>query len=83
MESKTFAFHVEGHEELAAGIRGFTDKVTVIVDSGQPGGDEGQFEEWIRASLAEWYDGAAVENWETAQQRMAEAEAAFVRLQQD
>ena len=46
--------------EIAAGIRGFTDLVSVDVDSGNPGGEAGEFEERIRQALIEWYDGARV-----------------------
>lgn len=47
--------------ELAAGIIGFTDTVTVSVESGDPGGYPGEFESFIQDCLREWYDGAKVE----------------------
>jgi hypothetical protein len=53
-------FDVEGPSELAAGINGFTDKVTVVVESGDPGGEPGEFQDFIRQALIEWYDTAGV-----------------------
>jgi len=46
--------------EMSAGIIGFNDTITVIVDSGDPGGEPGEFEEYIREMLNEWYDGGSV-----------------------
>ena len=53
-------FDIISPGEIAAGIRGFTDLVSVDVDSGNPGGEAGEFEEFIRQALADWYDGARV-----------------------
>ncbi|MDD2869632.1 hypothetical protein [Neomegalonema sp.] len=50
--------------EYSAGIRGFTDTVTVIIESGDPGGEkdgEYSFVEEMRKFLNEWYDGGKVE----------------------
>lgn len=46
--------------ELSAGLRSVSDTVTVIVESGMPGGSKGEFQEHIKKSLEEWYDGGAV-----------------------
>ena len=46
--------------ELAAGINGFSDDVYIQCDSGDWGGDIGEFEEYIKDCLEEWYDGAQV-----------------------
>lgn len=53
-------FCVDHPEELGAGIRGFNDVVTISVASGNPGGEQGEFEEFMKDCLAEWYDGASV-----------------------
>ena len=60
MTAKTMTFDVLHPGEPAAGILGYSDQVTVIVESGDPGGDPLEFEEFIRSSLAEWFDGARV-----------------------
>ncbi|MGD9158986.1 MAG: hypothetical protein PVG39_11310 [Desulfobacteraceae bacterium] len=39
-----------------AGPAGYTDTIEVIVKSGDPGGNIGAFQEWMRSSLAEWYE---------------------------
>jgi len=46
--------------EPGAGIRGFSDFIHITVDSGDPCGEEGEFEEFVLGCLREWYDGAAV-----------------------
>lgn len=53
-------FDVEHPGELQAGLRAYSDRVTVTVDSGDPGGDPGEFETFIQESLSQWFDGAAV-----------------------
>jgi len=53
-----FNIYVPG--EKAAGIIGFEDTVVVTVNSGDPGGEPGEFEEHIRGALIEWYDGGNV-----------------------
>lgn len=61
---KSFQFRIEHLGELGAGIRPFNDTVTITVDSGEPGGDgegENSFQEHMREALAQWYDGAHVE----------------------
>lgn len=58
-----YKYEIDSPDELDAGLHGFSDEVTVIVDSGEPGGDptgEDSFEEYMRQALIEWYDGAGV-----------------------
>ncbi len=46
--------------EPGAGITGFTDTVMIILESGDPDGDPGDFAGHLKSTLAEWYDGAKV-----------------------
>jgi hypothetical protein len=39
---------------------GYSDRVTVTLDSGDPGGDPREFATFIQESLSQWFDGAAV-----------------------
>ena len=58
-----YKYEIDSPDELDAGLHGFGDEVTVIVDSGEPGGDptgEDSFEEYMRQALIEWFDGAKV-----------------------
>jgi len=65
-EPLTLTFDVEHPGELQAGIRAYSDRVTVTVDSGDPGGYPGEpygpseFESYIYKAISEWFDGAAV-----------------------
>lgn len=54
-------FQIVSPDELAAGIVGFSDLITVTVESGDPGGEPGEFESFMIDCLREWYDGAKVE----------------------
>ena len=56
----TLTFEVEHPGELASGMRGYSEKVTVIVDSGDPGGEPGEFRKLIQQSLSEWFKGANI-----------------------
>ena len=61
---KTYTFDVYHPGERAAGIIGFSDTITITVESGDPGGDdsgEHSFQEFMLTFLREWYDGATVE----------------------
>ena len=58
--AKTFKFHIECPEELNAGLRGYSDDITLTVDSGDPGGKSGEFENDMIDFLKEWYDGAKI-----------------------
>jgi hypothetical protein len=55
-----FKYNICVPSELSAGLRGFNDVVTVIIDSGDAGGNTGEFEEHMRKALLEWYDGGNV-----------------------
>ena len=57
---KTVIFDIKHPGEIGAGIYSFTDTVTVNIESGNPGGEEGEFEEHIMDVLCDWYDGAYV-----------------------
>jgi hypothetical protein len=57
---KKIGFFVTHHGELAAGIRGYTDEVDIIINSGDPGGELGEFEQHMQECLSEWFDGATV-----------------------
>lgn len=60
---KTFRYDIEYPGELAAGLRGFTDTVTITVESGNPGGyasGPDSFQAFMRGVLVDWYDGAYV-----------------------
>jgi hypothetical protein len=53
-------FDIEHPSELSAGLRGYSERVTVTVDSGDDGAGPGVFAEYMRKSLSQWFDGAAV-----------------------
>jgi hypothetical protein len=53
-------YFVDYPDDLSAGIRGFTDTIVIDVESGDPGGKSGEFTDFMRDSLTEWYDGAKV-----------------------
>ena len=58
-------FHIENHGEPAAGLMPYYDEVTIEVKY-SAGGEDGEFLEYIRESLIEWFDGSAVftnEEW--------------------
>ena len=68
-EPLTLTFDVEHPGELQAGIRAYSDRVTVTVDSGDPGGQRAtnlreetswEFAEEMQRFLLAWFDGAAV-----------------------
>jgi hypothetical protein len=46
--------------ERSAGVNAFEDTVTIEIESGDPGGNNGEFAEHMRDSLKEWFDGAKV-----------------------
>ena len=60
MAIKILIFDVYDPGENASGIVGFADTVTVMVESGDPGGDVGDFDNAMLEALKEWYDGAGV-----------------------
>jgi hypothetical protein len=53
-------FVVVSDGDKSAGMNAFTDDVFVKVSSGDPGGDPGEFTEYVRQCLSNWYDGAAI-----------------------
>ena len=57
--AKEIKFDVCHPGEMGAGIWGYSDAVTVTVEN-DPGGEEGEFEKYMRECLAEWFDGAKV-----------------------
>lgn len=59
MESQTIKYEISHHGD--DGQLPFTETITVTVASGDPGGEPGEFAEWVGESLWEWYDGADVE----------------------
>ena len=50
-------FDVYHSGEYAAGIRSYSERVTVLVES-DPGGIPGEFAAHMRDALTEWFDGA-------------------------
>lgn len=57
--AKELKFDVYHPGEMEAGIWGYSDAVTVTVEN-DPGGEEGEFEQYMRECLAEWFNGANV-----------------------
>lgn len=58
----TLKFAVSFSGECDAGLLPFSDEITVEIASGEPGGEPGEFADFLCEALAEWYDGASV--WE-------------------
>jgi hypothetical protein len=54
-------FHIDHPGEMDAGIWYYSDDVEIKVASGDAGGEQGEFAEFMRQALSEWYDGAGVE----------------------
>ena len=44
----------------AEGLTPFSDIVRVTIDSGDPGGEIGEFESYMEGVLREWFDGTSV-----------------------
>ncbi len=57
---KELYFTIVHPSETAAGLLGYSEEITIIIDSGNPGGEPGEFEAYMCGCLAEWFDGAAV-----------------------
>lgn len=76
--AKSFEFVINFGGEVRAGLRPFSDVITVIVDSDDPGGDPGEFESFMIESLREWYDGASVST-EEEYKRFLERELTLYR----
>ena len=62
---KEYKFYVESFGEYAAGILGYVENITIIVEN-DPGGEEYEFEEFMMEALKEWFDDAHVERKEDA-----------------
>lgn len=58
--AKHYSFEVVCHPDHSAGMLGYSDDITIIVDSDNPGGEPGEFEEFMQECLAEWFDGANI-----------------------
>jgi hypothetical protein len=54
--AKTFTFEVKENHDPDAGITFYGDMVSITVHSGNPGGEHGEFTEYMRQALADWYD---------------------------
>lgn len=61
MELK-LTFDVSHSGEPGAGLTAYSDTVVVALESGEPGGEPGEFEQFMRDCLADWFDGAKVES---------------------
>ena len=59
-KDKTICFDINDRGDMDAGIWGFTDVVSINIESGDPGGAKGEFEAFMRDALLDWYDGATV-----------------------
>lgn len=57
--SERYGFEVEFSGEPGAGLLPYAESVEVWVDN-EAGGDLGEFPEFLRGCLAEWFEGAAV-----------------------
>lgn len=67
MKKATYKYYIHQPPEYSAGMVGFDDEVSITVDSGDPGGEEGEFAEFMWQVLSDWYDGATVVCVEKAQ----------------
>ena len=54
--AKSFVFEVGSYFEPGAGINDGGDTIIVTVQSGEPGGEHGEFQRFMQDALAEWYD---------------------------
>lgn len=60
MKKREIKYNICMPSEMDAGIRGFNDEITITIDSGDPGGEEKEFEQFMLECLREWYDGARI-----------------------
>jgi len=58
-------YYIVFPQELSAGLRGYEEEITILVDSGDPGGEDGEFFNFMKESLEEWFDGAMVTGYTT------------------
>ena len=54
-------FDIENAGEIGAGLCSYTETVVIDVESGDPGGENGEFMEYMRGALADWFAGSRVE----------------------
>lgn len=54
-------FEVTVPSDPSAGMMGFTETVTVSLDSGDPGGEPGEFAAYLYQTLRDWYDGGRID----------------------
>lgn len=59
MTTQKFGFEVTHPGEMSAGMDGYTESITVIVEN-DPGGDDGDFAQHMQDCLADWFSGARV-----------------------
>lgn len=55
-----YIYKIDHPGERDAGISAFSDTVIVLLESGNPGGEPGDFSEHIKLALKTWYDGAKI-----------------------
>ena len=55
-----YIYKIDHPGERGAGISAFPDTVIVLLESGNPGGEPGDFVEHIRLALKTWYEGAKI-----------------------
>jgi len=65
--AKQYVYQIAHPGDRAAGLVPYTDTITVIVDSGQPGGEPKEFETQLQRWLWEWFDGAGVSEAEVTE----------------
>jgi len=53
-------YEIENAGDSEAGLPAYQEEVQINVRSGDPGGEPGEFAEYMRVALAEWFDGAKV-----------------------
>lgn len=49
-------FKVNIPPDYSSGLNGVYDTIKVVVDSGDPGGEPGEFTEFMLGCLKDWYD---------------------------
>lgn len=57
-QATVYAVYFPG--ESGAGLRSYTDVITIHVESGDPGGEAGDFQKEMGLCLEEWFDGAKI-----------------------
>ena len=62
MEEKKFAYKIYFPAKMDTGLISFNDKIVISVENGILGGgrDDGEFVEFMRLALKEWFDGSFV-----------------------